>query len=101
LFNSDLVESDITCTDYIKFYVNKGEEDVSCEFRIEDIDIFLQMIIMIVSGAISDKVISLILQNIDNEETKEHFMTTLMKVSQDNLSELSERSVIKPSEFQV
>ena len=59
------------------------------------------MVIMIISGAISEEVISLILQNIDNEETKEHFMTTLMKVSQDNLNKLSERSVIKPSEFQV
>lgn len=101
MFNSDLVESDITRTDYIKFYVNKGEEDVSCEFFIEDIDIFLQMITMIVSGAISEKVINLILQNIDNEEIKEHFMTAMIKMSQDNLSELSERSVIKPSEFQV
>ena len=56
---------------------------------------------MIISGSISEEVISLILQNIDNEETKEHFMNTLTKVSQDNLDELSERSVIKPSEFQV
>jgi hypothetical protein len=59
------------------------------------------MVTMIISGSISEEVINLILQNIDNEETKEHFMNTLTKVSQDNLNELSERSVIKPSEFQV
>jgi hypothetical protein len=56
---------------------------------------------MIISGSISEEVINLILQNIDNEEIKEHFINTLRKVSQDNLDELSERSVIKPSEFQV
>jgi hypothetical protein len=59
------------------------------------------MVTMIISGSISEEVINLILQNIDNEETKEHFINTLRKVSQDNLDELSERSVIKPSEFQV
>jgi len=59
------------------------------------------MVTMIISGSISEEVINLILQNIDNEEIKEHFINTLRKVSQDNLDELSERSVIKPSEFQV
>ena len=101
MFNLDSIESDSVPEDYIKFYVSKNSEDVNCEFHIDNVDIFLQMITMIVSGAISEEVISLILQNIDNEETKEHFMNTLMKVSQDNLNKLSERSVIKPSEFQV
>ena len=59
------------------------------------------MVTMIISGSISEAVINLILQNIDIVEIVEHFINTLRKVSQDNLDELSERSVIKPSEFQV
>ena len=101
LFDSDLDESDHKSTDYIKFFVNKNSEDVHCEFNIDDANIFLRMIVMILSGTMSNEVIDLILQNIDNEEIKQNFMNTLVKVSQDNLYELSERSVIKPSEFQV
>ena len=101
LFESDLDESDTTHKNYINFYVDKNSEDVHCEFNIGDVDVFLPMIVMILSGTMSNEVINLILQNIDNEEIKQNFMNTLSKVSQDNLCKLSERSVIKPSEFQV
>ena len=101
LFKSDLDKSDTKHKNYINFYVDKDEEDVHCEFNIDDADIFLPMVVMILSGSMSDEVIDLILQNIDNEEIKQNFMNTILKVSQDNLHELSERSVIKPSEFQV
>ena len=85
---------------YIKFsLLDSGE--IQCNYEAKDVDLFLKMLTMIMSGEIAFDVIEQIFSDIDDEELKSEFLKTLYDSCNDQLEVKNEEVVIKPSQFRI
>lgn len=85
---------------YIKFsLLDSGE--IQCNYEAKDVDLFLRMLTMIMSGEIAFDVIEKIFSDIDDEELKHEFLRNLYNSCNDQLEAKNEEVVIKPSQFRI
>lgn len=84
---------------FFKFYVSKDGESVDYNFEAKDLDKFLQMMSLLLSGGISEEIVNCIFKEIDDEEVKEAFILDLLSKTEASLREKGEGLVVNPSEF--
>lgn len=94
-------EETIDKKNYITFFVDEDGEDLKCNFNINDIDKFLSILTLVLSGSISEDVIELIFEKIDDEEVKNIFMTRLLAYTSNNLNSEKQKPAISASEFSI
>ena len=81
--------------------MDEDGEDLKCNFNINDIDKFLSILTLVLSGSIAEDVIELIFEKIDDEEVKNIFMTRLLTYASNNLNSEKQKPVISASEFSI
>ena len=86
---------------YITFFIDKEEQDLQCKFNIIDMDQFLSILTLVLSGSITEDVVELIFEQIDNEEVKNIFMTRLLADASNNLNSEKQKPAISASEFSI
>jgi hypothetical protein len=86
---------------FFKFYVSKDGESVDYNFEAKDLDKFLQMMSLLLSGGISEEIIACIFKEIDDDEVKEAFILDLLNRTEESLKEKGDSLVVSPSEFSV
>ena len=86
---------------YITFFVDKDGEDLKCKFNITDMDEFLSILALVFSGSITEDVVELIFEQIDDEEVKNIFMTRLLADASNNLNSEKQKPAISASEFSI
>jgi len=96
-----LEEETIDKKNFITFFVDEDGEDLKCNFNINDIDKFLSILTLVLSGSIAEDVIELIFEKIDDEEVKNIFMTRLLTYASNNLNSEKQKPVISASEFSI
>lgn len=94
-------EETIDKKNFITFFVDEDGEDLKCNFNINDIDKFLSILTLVLSGSIAEDVIELIFEKIDDEEVKNIFMTRLLTYASNNLNSEKQKPVISASEFSI
>ena len=86
---------------YITFFIDEEGQDLQCKFNITDIDEFLSILALVFSGSITEYVIDLIFEEIDDEEVKNIFMTRLLADASNNLNSEKQKPAISASEFSI
>ena len=86
---------------FFKFYVSKDGESVDYNFEARDLDKFLQMMSLLLSGGISEEIIACIFKEIEDDEVKEEFIMDLLRKTEASLREKGDSLVVSPSEFSV
>ena len=88
----------INILDGLKIILN---EDLKCKYNIKDMDIFLNILCVILSGSATKDVIDLIFKEIDDPEIKNLFVSQLLTESSNNLNSEKQKPVISASEFSI
>jgi len=96
-----LNEEDIDDKNYITFFIEEAGEDLKCKYNIKDMDIFLNILCVILSGSATKDVIDLIFKEIDDPEIKNLFVSQLLTESSNNLNSEKQKPVISASEFSI
>ena len=86
---------------YITFFIDEEGQDLQCKFNITDMDEFLSILALVFSGSITEYVIDLIFEEIDDEEVKNIFMTRLLADASNNLNSEKQKPAISASEFSI
>ena len=94
-------EETVDKKNYITFFVDEDGEDLKCKFNITDMDQFLSILALVFSGSITEYVIDLIFEEIDDEEVKNIFMTKLLADASNNLNSEKQKPAISASEFSI
>lgn len=94
-------EETVDKKNYITFFVDEDGEDLKCKFNITDMDQFLSILALVFSGSITEYVIDLIFEQIDDEEVKNIFMTKLLADASNNLNSEKQKPAISASEFSI
>ena len=94
-------EETVNKKNYITFFVDEDGEDLKCKFNITDMDQFLSILTLVFSGSITEYVIDLIFEEIDDEEVKNIFMTKLLADASNNLNSEKQKPAISASEFSI
>ena len=94
-------EETVDKKNYITFFVDEDGEDLKCKFNITDMDEFLSILALVFSGSITEYVIDLIFEEIDDEEVKNIFMTKLLADTSNNLNSEKQKPAISASEFSI
>ena len=94
-------EETVDKKNYITFFVDEDGEDLKCKFNITDMDQFLSILTLVFSGSITEYVIDLIFEEIDDEEVKNIFMTKLLADASNNLNSEKQKPAISASEFSI
>jgi hypothetical protein len=85
---------------YLKFYIEKDSDELGFEFKIADIDMFLNIVSTVLSGQVTETVLKFVFEAIDDDKIKEKFIDELLEVSEEKLRDTTKgQLVIKPSEF--
>jgi len=96
-----LEEDTVHEKNYITFFIDKEGQDLQCKFNITDMDQFLSILTLVLSGSITEDVVELIFEQIDNEEVKNIFMTRLLADASNNLNSEKQKPAISASEFSI
>jgi hypothetical protein len=96
-----LEEETVDKKNYITFFVDEDGEDLKCKFNITDMDEFLSILALVFSGSITEYVIDLIFEEINDEEVKNIFMTRLLADASNNLNSEKQKPAISASEFSI
>ena len=86
---------------YITFFVDEDGEDLKCKFNITDMDQFLSILTLLLSGSITEDVVELIFEQIDDEEVKNVFISKLLADASNNLNSEKQKPAISASEFSI
>ena len=86
---------------YITFFVDEDGEDLKCKFNVTNIDNFLSIMVLILSGSATEDIIDLVFKEIDDEEIKSTFMSALLAHSSNNLNSEKQKPAISASEFSI
>lgn len=86
---------------YITFFIDEEGQDLQCKFNITDMDKFLSILTLVLSGSITEDVVELIFEQIDDEEVKNIFMTRLLADASNNLNSEKQKPAISASEFSI
>ena len=86
---------------YITFFIDQDGEDLQCKFNITDMDKFLSILTLVLSVSITEDVVELIFEQIDDEEVKNIFMTKLLADTSNNLNSEKQKPAISASEFSI
>jgi len=86
---------------YVTFFIEDGEEDLKCKFNIQDMNVFLNILCLLLSGSVTQDIIDLIFEQIDDQGLKSLFMSTLLKQSSNNLNSEKQKPAISASEFNI
>ena len=86
---------------YITFFIDQDGEDLQCKFNITDMDKFLSILTLVLSGSITEDVVELIFEQIEVEEVKNIFMTKLLADTSNNLNSEKQKPAISASEFSI
>jgi hypothetical protein len=84
---------------FFKFYISQDGDSVDYEFEARDLDKFLQMMSLLLSGGISEEIINCIFKEIDDDDLKEAFILDLLSKTEASLKEKGDSLVVNPSEF--
>jgi len=87
--------------DYITFFVDEEGEDLKCKFNIQDMNTFLNILCLVLSGSVTEDTIDLIFKQIDDEEAKKLFISNLLTQSSNILNSEKQKPVISASEFSI
>jgi len=96
-----LEEDTVHEKNYITFFIDEEGQDLQCKFNITDMDQFLSILTLVLSGSITEDVVELIFEQIDNEEVKNIFMTRLLADASNNLNSEKQKPAISASEFSI
>jgi len=96
-----LEEESVDDTNHITFFTDENGEDLKCKFNINDMDKFLSIVTLVLSGSITEHVVNLIFEEIDDEEVKNIFMTRLLADASNNLNSEKQKPAISASEFSI
>ncbi|REK50271.1 MAG: hypothetical protein DWQ49_15705 [Bacteroidetes bacterium] len=88
-------------TNYITFFTDEDGENLECKFNITNMDQFLSILALVLSGSITEDVIELIFEEIDDEEVKNIFVSRLLTDASNNLNSEKQKPVISASEFSI
>ena len=94
-------EESVDDTNHITFFTDENGEDLKCKFNINDMDKFLSIVTLVLSGSITEHVVNLIFEEIDDEEVKNIFMTRLLADASNNLNSEKQKPAISASEFSI
>lgn len=86
---------------YVTFFIEEDEEDLKCKFNIQDMNVFLNILCLLLSGSVTQDIIDLIFEQIDDQGLKSLFMSTLLKQSSNNLNSEKQKPAISASEFNI
>lgn len=86
---------------FFKFFISEDGTAIDYNFEAHDLDKFLQMMSLLLSGGINEEIMDCIFQEIDDKEIKDAFILDLLSKIDVSLKEQGGRVVVSPSEFTV
>ena len=86
---------------FFKFFISEDGNNIDYNFEAHDLDKFLQMMSLLLSGSVSEEIINCIFKEIDDENIKESFISDILHNIENSLKAQGDRSVISSSEFNV
>lgn len=84
---------------FFKFFISEDGESIDYEFETFDLDKFLKMMAILLSGSISEEIIDCIFKEINDDKIKDSFVNDLLNRIDESLSKRGEDLVVNPSEF--
>ena len=73
--------------------------EIGCSYKADDLNQFLQMLILILSGDVNQDVIDSVFDEIDHEEIKAEFLDALEKYCIEIKVKKKDKPVVSPSEY--
>jgi hypothetical protein len=86
---------------FFKFYVSDDGEEINYNFEALDIDKFLQMMAILLSGGMSEEIIDCIFKEIKDDEVRNDFIIDILARTEISLKEKGDSIVVSPSAFNV
>lgn len=86
---------------FFKFFISEDGTTIDYNFETHDLDKFLQMMSLLLSGGINEEIMACVFKEIDDEDIKEAFILDLLGKIDMSLKEQGGRVVVSPSEFTV
>lgn len=86
---------------FFKFYVSDDGEEINYNFEALDINKFLQMMSILLSGGMSEEIIDCIFKEIKDDDVRNDFIIDILARTEVSLKEKGDTIVVSPSAFTV
>ena len=101
LFAEKPIEEEEVQETFFKFYVSDDRTEIKYKFETGDLDSFLQMMSLLLSGGISEEIVECIFNEIKDDEVKETFIFDLLHRTEESLKDKGDSLLVSPSDFTV